>query len=266
MVAKNPGFSSITVLTLAIGIGANTAMFSVVDSVLLRPLLIEELISGKTQLGPPVAWEIVGVVGDMKFGGLSDSGVPVIYVPMWQCAWPGGVLAVRTATEPKSLAQAARGAITEIDKDLPITGVRTMDEIITDSMSESRMQTWLIGVFAAVALALAALGIYGVMSYSVEQTTHDMGVRMALGAQEFHVLKLVLGKGILLAAAGLVVGLGGALALTRLLSSLLFGVKASDPMTFSVVAVLLGAVALLACYIPARRATRINPIEALRYE
>ncbi len=229
-------------------------------------LLIEELISGKTQLGLPLAWEIVGVIGDMKFGGLNNSGVPVIYVPMMQCTWPGGALALRTAVEPASLAQAARSAIAEIDKDLPITGVRTMDEIVVDSMSQSRTQTWLIGVFAAVALALAALGIYGVMSYSVAQTTHDMGVRMALGARGFDVLKLVLGKGVLLIAAGLAIGLVGAFALTRLLSSLLYGVGAVDPLTFSVVAVLLGAVALLACYIPARRATKINPIEALRYE
>jgi len=229
-------------------------------------LLIEELISGKTKLGPPLAWEIVGVIGDMKFGGLNDSGVPVIYVPMMQCTWPGGALALRTAIEPKSLAQVTRSAIAGIDKDIPITGVRTMDEIVVDSMSESRTQTWLIGVFAVVALALAALGIYGVMSYSVAQATHDMGVRMALGARAFDVLKLVLGKGILLTAAGLVVGLGGAFSLTRLLSSLLFGVKAIDSLTFSVVAVLLGAIALAACYIPARRATKINPIEALRYE
>ncbi len=229
-------------------------------------LLVEELISGKRQLGPPLAWEIVGVIGDTKFDGLNDSGAPVIYVPIMQCTWPGGALALRTAVEPKSVAQAARSAIAEIDKDLPITGVRTMDEIVVESMSESRTQTWLIGAFAVVALALAALGIYGVMSYSVAQATHDMGVRMALGARQLDVLKLVLGKGILLTAAGLAVGLGSAFALTRLLSSLLYGVKASDPLTFLVVGVLLGAVAFFACYVPAHRATKINPIEALRYE
>jgi len=229
-------------------------------------LLMRELIGGKSELGPVLAWEIVGVIADVKFESLNDSGQPEIYVPILQCTLPGVALAMRTRTEPESLAQPVRGVITEIDKDLPITGVRTMDEIVGASMSESRTQTWLLGMFAIVALALAALGIYGVMSYSVVQATREIGVRMALGAREFNVLKLVLGKGILLIAAGLVVGLGGAIALTRLLSTLLFGVKATDPLTFSVVTMFLGSTALLACYIPARRATKMKPIEALRYE
>ncbi|HVN80577.1 MAG TPA: ABC transporter permease [Terriglobia bacterium] len=229
-------------------------------------LLIRELISGKAELGPLQAWEIVGVTKDVKFGSLNDNSLPTIYVPIMQCSMPGVALALRTGTEPKSLALSVRNAIAEVDSDLPITGMKTMEEVVAETTLESRTQTWLIGVFAIVALALATLGIYGVMSYSVMQATRDIGVRMALGAQEFDVLKLVLGKGILLIATGLAVGLGGAVALTRLLSTLLFGIKATDLLTFSVMTMFLGSTALLACYIPARRATRMKPIEALRHE
>ncbi len=227
-------------------------------------LLVEELVTGKTQLGPFIAWEIVGVVADAKFGGLNNDGVPVIYVPMMQSPWPGGVLALRTATEPTSLAPAVRAALGELDRDMPVTSVRSMEQIVVESMSQSRTQTWLIGVFAAVALALAALGIYGVMSYSVAQGTHDMGVRMALGASAGEIMWLVLGKGMLVTGAGLLAGLAGALALTRVLSSLLFDVKATDPWTFAVVSLALALVALVAGYVPARRATQIDPVVALR--
>jgi putative ABC transport system permease protein len=229
-------------------------------------LLVEELVTGKTQLGPPIAWEIVGVIKDVKFGGLNSDGVPVIYVPMLQSPWPGGVLSLRTSTEPMSVAQAVRAALAQLDRDMPVTAVKTMDQVVTDSMSQSRVQTWLIGAFAMVALALAALGIYGVMSYSVAQCTHDMGLRIALGASAGDVLKLVLGKGMLLTGAGLLAGVGGALALTRLLSSMLFAIKPTDPWTFAAVSLLLAVVALAAGYIPARRATRIDPVIALRIE
>jgi putative ABC transport system permease protein len=227
-------------------------------------LLVEELVTGKTQLGPFIAWEIVGVVADAKFGGLNSDGVPTIYVPMMQSPWPGGVLALRTATEPMSLAPAVRAALGELDRDMPVTSVRSMEQVMVESMSQSRTQTWLIGAFAAVALALAALGIYGVMSYSVAQGTHDMGIRMALGASAGEIMWLVLGRGMLVTGAGLLAGVAGALALTRVLSGLLFNVKATDPWTFALVSLTLALVALVAGYIPARRATRIDPVVALR--
>ncbi len=229
-------------------------------------LLVEEIVTGQRKLGPPIAWEIVGVVADAKFGGLNDRGVGVIYVPLLQSPWPGGRLALRTSVEPMSVAQSVRVALARLDRDMPLTNVKTMDQIVIDSMSASRTQTWLLGVFAAVALVMAALGIYGVMSYSVAQGTHDMGIRMALGAGVRDILVLVLRKGLLLTAAGLAAGLAGAFGLTRLLSSLLFNVQPTDPWTFTAVSLLLALVAMVAGYIPARRAARVDPVEALRFE
>jgi putative ABC transport system permease protein len=229
-------------------------------------ILVEELVTGKTQLGKPIPWEIVGVIKDVKFGGLAGGGVPVIYVPMMQSPWPDGVLSLRTAVEPMSVAQAVRSAMVQLDRDMPLIGVQTMDQVVTDSMSQTRIQTWFFGSFALAALALASLGIYGVMSCSVAQGTHDTGLRIALGACSKDVLKLVLIKCMLLTAVGLLIGVGGALALTRLLSSLLYSVKPADPWTFSVVSLLMAIVALIAGYIPARRATKIDPMTALRVE
>jgi putative ABC transport system permease protein len=229
-------------------------------------LLVEELVTGQRQLGPPIPWEIVGVIRDVKFGGLNSSGVPVIYVPLLQSPWPGGALALRTAVDPASLTQTTRAALAKLDRDMPVTAVKTMDEIVDDSMKQSRLQTSLIGGFAAVALALAALGIYGIISYSVAQGTHDMGLRIALGASSGAVVRLVLRRATLLIAAGLALGVGGALALTRLLGSMLYDVKATDPWTFSAVSLLLGAVGIAAAFVPAWRATRIDPLIALRVE
>ncbi len=229
-------------------------------------LMVEELVTGKTQLGPPIAWQIVGVIHDVKFGGLNSGGVPVIYVPIEQSPWPSGTLALRTATDPSGMTQAARVALAQVDHDMPVTSVKTMEQVMHDSMSQSRMQTWLIGLFALVALVLAALGIYGVMSYAVAQGTHDMGLRIALGASPGNVMRLVLARSMLLTGIGLAAGVAGAFALTRLLSSLLFHVKATDPWTFVAVSALLASVALIAGFIPARRATRIDPVIALRVE
>ena len=231
-----------------------------------KRLLIEELISGKMEVAPPIPWEIAGVIADVKYRGLNRDTEPVIYVPMMQSPWPGGRLALRTATDPLSVAQAARAALDRLDPDMPVTNVQTMEQIMVESMAQPRTQTWLIAAFAAVALALAALGIYGLISYSVAQSTRDMGIRIALGASAGHVLRLVLSRGMILTGAGLLLGLGGALALNRVLSTLLFGVTATDPWTFVSVSVLLALVALAAGLIPARRATRIDPVAALRFE
>jgi putative ABC transport system permease protein len=229
-------------------------------------LRIEELISGQQKLGPEVVWEIVGVMANVKFGGLNSGEVPEIYVPLMQSPWPGGVLALRTAIEPERMTKAVRAVVRSLDKDMPITEVKTMRQIAGDSVAQPRLQTWIIGVFAVVALVLAALGIYGVMAYTVEQGTHDLGVRMALGARPADLLKMTLRRGLVLTAIGVAVGLAGSFALTRAMASLLYNVKPTDPPTFIGVALLLTAVALLATYIPARRAAAVDPMVALRWE
>jgi putative ABC transport system permease protein len=173
---------------------------------------------------------------------------------------------IRTTSKPESLAAAVRTEVQAMDQDQPVYSIRTLSSVLSESVATPRFRTLLFGVFAVVALILAAVGIYGVMSYAVTQRTHEIGIRVALGAQGSDVLKLVVGHGMALTLAGVMIGLTGAFALTRVLSTLLFGVSATDPATFSVIAVLLAAVAFLACYIPARRATRVDPMVALRYE
>ncbi len=210
--------------------------------------------------------EIVGVVGDIKFGGPQASAVPFLYLPVAQAPAVNGALVLHTTGDPASMAGMVRTAVAAIDRDTPITAVKTMDQLALDSMSHPRAQTGLMTVFAALALVLSTLGIYGVMSYSVAQSTQEMGIRVALGAGRSDILRLVLLKGLLLTGAGLLAGLAGAFALTRLLTSLLFQVKATDPWTFGGVVLLLALVALLAAFIPARRATRVDPVVALRFE
>ena len=185
--------------------------------------------------------------------------------------WPsiqnsGTNLVIRTQGDPASLAAAVRKEVKAIDPDQPVAAVRTMDEWVDMSVASSRYRTVLLGLLALVALVLASTGIYGVMSYSVAQRTHEIGVRMALGARRFDVLKLVVRQGMILVVIGVALGIAGAFALTRVMASLLFGVTAKDPITFTVVGLLLATVALVACYIPARRATKVDPLVALRYE
>ncbi len=189
-----------------------------------------------------------------------------MYVPYFQRPQPEMVFVIRAEANPASLTAAVRNAVQEVDKDQPIYGVKTMEQRLWEAVSSRRLVMLLTGLFAGLALVLAAIGIYSVMSYSVAQRTHEIGIRVALGAQSRDVLKLVVGQGMLLALVGVSAGLGLALALTRLIASLLYGVSATDPVTFVGVSLLLAGVALLACYIPARRAAKVDPMIALRYE
>ncbi|MDT5296556.1 MAG: putative transport system permease protein, partial [Acidobacteriota bacterium] len=189
------------------------------------------------------------------------------YVPYAQRSTGTDLFIVaRTEGDPSSLAPAVRGAIMSVDRDLPVYRVTTMERMVADSLAQRRFSMFLFGVFAALALVLAVVGLYGVMSYAVAQRTHEIGLRMALGAQGRDVLRMIIGQGMTLVAVGLGLGLLGALMLTRVMSSLLYGVSATDPLTYAGIALLLAAVAFLASYIPARRATKVDPMVALRYE
>lgn len=217
-------------------------------------------------LGVPGTYEVIGIVANERFAGLQARPEPAMYFAHRQFPFFGMSLVIRTATDPSSLAAAVRQTIWEMDRDLPVYDVGTMDELLAESVGEPRFRTLLLTLFAAVGLLLAAVGIYGVMAYSVSQRTREIGLRMAMGAGRGSVLRQVLGEGLRLTIAGLAIGLAGALALTRSLSSLLFGISPTDPATFAVVAVVLTGVALAGSYVPARRAALVDPMEALRYE
>jgi putative ABC transport system permease protein len=211
--------------------------------------------------------QVIGVVKDVRQFELNAAPRPQMYLSYKQAGFfTSEDLVVRTDVEPASLAATVRKAVWEIDKDQPVSDIRTMDEILAESIARQRFSMLLLGVFAGVALLLAAVGIYGVMSYSVAQQTHEIGIRMALGATTGAVLKMAVGYGLKLVVAGVVIGLIAAFALTRLMATLLFGVTPTDPATFVVISVLLVLVAGVASYVPARRATKVDPLIALRYE
>ncbi|MEK6323122.1 MAG: ABC transporter permease [Acidobacteriota bacterium] len=234
----------------------------------------EDAVGKRFKLGDPEQkrpWmNIVGVIGDVRQMGVEEPVKAEMYIPQRQMkdhqVYAPRDLVLRTAVDPMSLVAAVRDEIRAVDPDQPISNIRTMDEVLGEETASRRLSVTLLTVFAALALLLAALGIYGVLAYFVVQHTPEIGVRLALGAPRRDILGLVLKKGMTLAVLGVAIGLGAAFALTRLLASLLFGMSATDPATFAVIALLLTAVALLACYLPARRAMKVDPMVALRYE
>jgi len=230
----------------------------------------EEAVGKRIKMGPeekPLLITVVGVVGRVKMDGLSQDSKRVQgYFPFLQIPNGGMTVIIKGASDPNQLITAVRQQIKTIDPDQPIYSIRTMDEIRAESVSSERLNLTLLSIFAGIALVLAIVGIYGVMSYAVTQRTHEIGIRMAIGAQSRDVFQMILGQGMLLALIGIGLGLVGAFALTRLMATMLFGVEPTDPTTFAVIAFLLTAVALLACYIPGRRATKVDPVVSLRYE
>jgi putative ABC transport system permease protein len=210
--------------------------------------------------------EIIGVVGDVRNRGLNTEPRAAYYVPQTQIPFSQMVAVVKTTSEPRSLISAVTNEVAAMDQDIPLFGMKSMEEYLSASVAAPRFNTTLLSIFAVVAFVLTIVGLYGVMSYSVAQRTNEIGIRLALGAQSRDVLWMVVKQGSVLIGLGLAIGLLGAYAATRVIASLLFGVTAKDPVTFAAVALLLGGVALLACYVPAWRATKVDPMEALRCE
>jgi putative ABC transport system permease protein len=214
----------------------------------------------------PKQYEIVGVVGDVHHNSLIRSASPELYLPHQQNSWTWGNFLVRTTTDPAALTRSFTETIRSADKSVPVTRVRPLTEAISATISQPRFYTLLFGLFGATGLLLTVTGIYSVISYTVSNNTREIGIRMALGAQARDVLRLIVGKGLILTLIGIGIGLLGALGITRVMQTLLFGVSTTDWVTFTSVAMLLMLVSLLATAIPARRATKVDPLVALRYE
>jgi putative ABC transport system permease protein len=249
--------------------GANSAPVVVINETLARRMWPGEDPIGKrlkhSWPEDPSPWrEVIGVVNDVKLNGVERDTPLETYVPITQEPTRSFSLAVRTAGHPLALAAAVEGALHQVDKDLPVSQVRTMDQLLGSALAQRRLTLTLLASFAVLALLLAAIGIYGVIAYSVRQRTPEMGIRMALGAQPGDVRRLILAQGLKLTLFGVAIGLLASLALTRWMESLLFGVRPADPLTFAAIAVVLTLVALLACWVPARRATKVDPMIALR--
>lgn len=251
---------------------ANSPNVTIISDTMARQFFPgEDPLGKRIKLGGPerpnAPWmEVVGVVGDVKYNGLDIASEPVFYRALEQAAFRLNYLVVRTKNDPMTLVPAIRSEVASIDSDLPISRIKTMDQIMSESVAQPRFRTLLLGVFGAVALLLAAVGIYGVMAYTVSQRQREIGIRMALGAQQSDILKMVVRQGVTLALVGTGIGLAGAFAASRFIAKLLFGVSATDLTTFLGIAFLLAVVATAACYIPARRATRVDPMVALRHE
>jgi len=231
---------------------------------LTQRISVEGLIPGGT-LGPVVEWQIVGVYQNVRGAGQREE-YPEITVPFWQSPWPQVSMVLRTEGDPKAVTKSVAGAINSVDPDLPLAGVKTIDEIVSDALAIDRFSMVLFSSFGLLGLMLAAVGIYGVMAFGVAQRTHEFGIRMALGAQRATVVRLVLKEGTIVAVAGAFIGLGGAYLVGRAMQSTLYGVGAMDRVAVGATAGLLLAVALLACLVPALRASRVEPMTALRDE
>lgn len=233
-----------------------------------KRILVQEIVPGKTQLGEEIPWEVVGVVANEAVTGLEGQteGNPGMYVTNYQSPIYGQGVVIRSAIDTTLLRQAVTTAVHEVNRDQTITGMKTLDVIVSESLGDNRFRVLLFGTFSWVSLLLSAIGIYGVISFAVSQRTRELGIRSALGASEGNILRLVLGNGLTLIAIGLVVGLLGALALHRFISALLFNVSGRDPVIMIAVALILALVGLIACFLPARRASKVNPTVALRVE
>ena len=212
----------------------------------------------------PVWFEIVGVVANVRSIELQEEPMPEVYLSCLQDPFSAMSFVIRTQIEPAGLAATVREAAQDVDRGQPVADIRTMENIVSESVTQPRFNLTLLGIFASIALILSAAGVYGVTSYTVAQRTHELGIRVALGARQSDILRLVVGQGMMLALIGIGIGLAATSVLTRLMASLLFGVNPSDPVTFATIALLLGGVSLLACYLPARRAARVDPMVALR--
>ena len=239
--------------------------FSDVDPLTQR-VSVDSLVPGTQKVGQPVEWQIVGVFHNVRNGDSLRSDYPEIYVPFSQSPWPQTSVAVRTAGDPNQMTKSIAAAVNSLDPDLPLAGVKTMDQIIDEILQVDRFGMVLFGGFAVLALVLAAVGIYGVMAFVVAQRIPEFGIRMALGAGQSQVLSLVLREGVLLAIIGTVVGLAGAYMIGRTMQSNFYGVGAMDFWAFSAVSLILFFAALFACFFPARRASKVDPMVALRYE
>jgi putative ABC transport system permease protein len=230
-------------------------------------ILIQQIIPGKTQLGPEIAWEVVGVVADERVSSLDDKNDNAgIYVTNEQSpAYFGGIV-VRAALNPATLQGSLRSAVYQVNKDQPLTDIKTLEQLKSESMTTDGLKSTLLAIFAAIALALSAIGIYGVVSYSVAQRTNEIGIRAALGASSGNLLALAMRSGIWMMLIGLAIGLAASLPFARALSTQLYGVGAWDAATLGTVAGILALIVLVACFVPARRAARVDPMVALRYE
>jgi len=234
---------------------------------LTQRILVEELIPGVTRLGPAIEWQIVGVYETINNSQqLGDVSQPEVMLPFWQSPWLDSAVAVRTAGNPEALRQDVAAAVRTIDPDLPLVNVRTMTDIVRDRLASDRLNVALYGSLGAVALLLAAVGVYGVMAFSIVQRTPEIGVRMALGAAQADVRRQIMGEGAMLCGIGLVLGMAGAYVLGRAMQSTLFGTGAMNAPVLLAVSAALVSSALLACYVPARRASTVDPMVALRAE